>query len=328
MEAPEVGAAPVDEKVDEGVGEELLHVLPGHRHRRAVDHPPLGEAVHGGHHLVEDPLAPPGVRRLPEAFQGDGRREIGQLGQAVGRPIVDEGPVGVGHEDQVGVPVHQLQEALVGEGFAPREDDPADAQLLRLGEEPVQTLEGQGVGLVGARPAPPAPQVAPFGGIHQEEVGHVDSQLLGTAVPDAPAPEQVAYHPVDCHLLNHPGIPGQPFRLPPKGRVPLPAAPEGGQGRPVGGVGGEVLHQPEGPGHVLDDPLRQQADQPLQGAVDRALPAVGSCHSLRPPRPELAHPPSAFPLEDRYPKDPSTFIVALSPGPCNRAQRDKFDPGG
>ena len=156
------------------------------------------QQLHGPVYLLIDPLATPAVVGLLEALQADGGHEVLHPQHLPAEVLVDEGAVGEGEELAVAVLFAQGDHVLLPhQGLAAGEDVHIGAQLLALGDDGVQLLQGQVqlVAVLGV-PAAGAVHVAGGGGVQQNGPGHVAALplrrlLLGGAAQQAGVENEV-----------------------------------------------------------------------------------------------------------------------------------------
>ena len=127
--------------------------------------------IHRVHDASEDALAAAQVIYLREALERDGEAEVADLADFLGEIIVDQGTVGVGMESTVMMLLAQLQDVIfTNQRFAACEHVEIDAELLALGDDPVQILiaQVQPVAVL-CSPASDTVKIAGTRGIHQDQ---------------------------------------------------------------------------------------------------------------------------------------------------------------
>ena len=170
----------------------------------------LLQQLHGMHDLLKITAATATVVGLGEALQADGGDKVLYPQHLLAEGLVDEGAVGEGEELTVTVLLAQLQDiGLTNQRLTAGEDVHIGAQLLALGDDGVQLLEGQvqPVAVLG-RPAAGAVHIAGAGGVQQDGPGHVAVLSPGNLLLSGTALQAGIDDEVAEKRLPHTGIQG------------------------------------------------------------------------------------------------------------------------
>ena len=129
-------AAAAHQIIQEGPGGDFPHVFGGDRDRRTEDQAVFLEFLHVCHQALVDAGAPAGVGDLAPALDAQNRDEVAARIEQAEITLVHKGAVGEDGEEDAAHFSRCLHDVAADHRFAAGQEDEADAQLLRLAEDP------------------------------------------------------------------------------------------------------------------------------------------------------------------------------------------------